>query len=60
MRLGLACACGCTFTLDLEPWRRSPEAECRVCLAHICLTAETGDPARRPLSVAYHEEGGGD
>jgi len=60
MRLRLACACGCTFTLDLEPWRRSPEGELRACPAHSRLTGETRDPARRPLSVAYQEEGGGD
>jgi len=60
MRLSLACACGCTFTLDLEPWCRSSEGEFRACPAHSRLTGATGDPARRPLSVIYHEEGGED
>jgi hypothetical protein len=60
MWLNLACACGCAFTLDLEPWRRSPEGEFPACPAHSRLTGEAGHPARRPLSVTYHEEGGGD
>ena len=60
MRLSLACACGCTFTLNLEPWCRSPEGELRACPGHSRLTGEAGDPARRPLSVTYYEEGGGD
>ena len=60
MRVSLASACGCTFALDLEPWCRSPEGEFRPCPAHSRLTAETGDPAGRPLSVIYHEEGGED
>jgi hypothetical protein len=59
MRLCLACACGCAFTLELEPWGRSPEGEFRACPAHGRLTGETGDPARRPLSGTDHEEGGG-
>ncbi len=60
MRLSLACICGCTFTLDLEPWGRNQEGEFRACPAHNRLTGEAGDPARRPLSMTYHEEGGGD
>jgi hypothetical protein len=58
MLLSLACECGCTFTLDIEPWCRSPERELRACPAHSRLTGEMGDPARRPRSVTYHEEGG--
>ncbi len=60
MRLSLACACGCTFTLHLEPWRRSPEGELHACPAHSRRMGETGDPAGWLLSVIYHEEGGED
>jgi len=60
IRPGLTCAYGYTFTLELEPWCRSPEGELRARPAHSRLTGETGDPARRPLSVTYHEEGEGE
>ena len=60
MRLRLASPGGYTFTLNLESSCQSPDGECRVCPAHSRLTGATGDPARRPLSVIYHEEGGED
>ncbi|HSD50917.1 MAG TPA: hypothetical protein VLG48_05860 [Candidatus Methylomirabilis sp.] len=59
MRLSLGYACGCTFTLQLEPWCHSPEGELHACHAHGHPVGEAGHQARRPLSVTYSTEGGG-
>ena len=60
MRVDLTYECGCFFTLGLEPWRQRPEGELRACHVHRRSAGEAGHPARRPLSLTYHEEGGGD
>jgi len=60
MRLDLIYECGCFFTLDLEPWGYLPDGELRACHAHRRPVGGPGHPARRLLSLTYHEEGGGD
>ncbi len=60
MRLRLAYACGCFFTLDLDRWVQNPDGELRACHAHGHPAGEAGHPARWPVSLTYHEEGGRD
>ena len=60
MRVDLAYKCGCFLTMDLEPWRPRPEEELRACRVHRGPAGQAGLPAPRPLSLSYHEEGGGD
>ncbi len=60
MRVNLAYDCGCCFTLDLGPWSQRPDGELRACHAHNRPAGEAGHPARRPVSLTYHEEGGSD
>ena len=58
MRVNLTYDCGCFVTLDLEPWSQRPDGELRACHAHGHPAGEGGHPARRLLSLTYHEEGG--
>ncbi len=60
MRVDLAYDCGCGFTLDLEAWGNTPDGELQACHVHRRPAGEAGQPARRPLSLTYHEEGPGD
>ncbi len=60
MRVNLTYECGCFLTLDLDPWCKSSDGEVGACHGHRCATGEPGHAARRPLSLTYHEEGGGD
>ena len=60
MRVNLTYDCGCFFTLDLASWSNTPDGELRACHVHRRPPSEAGQPARRPLSLTYHEDGGSD
>lgn len=60
MRVNFTYECGCLVTLDLDPGGNTPDRELRPCHAHGLLAARAGHPPRRPLSVTYDEEGGGE
>jgi hypothetical protein len=60
MRVKVTYECGCSSTLALESWSIMPDGELRACHVHGHPAGPVGHPARRPLSLTYHEEGGGD
>ena len=60
MRANMTSARGCFLILNFESWSHTPGGELRVCHAHGNPAGEAGHPARRPLSLTYHKEGGGD
>jgi hypothetical protein len=60
MRANMTSARGCFRILNSESWSHTPDGELQVYDAHGHTAGEAGHPARRPLSLTYHKEGGGD
>ena len=60
MRVDVTSARGSLRILNFKPWSHTPDGKPQLCHAHGHPAGEAGHPARRPLSLTYHEEGRGD
>lgn len=60
MRVNVTSVRGCFVLLNFEAWGHTLDEEFRVRHAHGHPAGEAGYPARWPLALIYHKDGGGE